>query len=100
MKASRWNTMDLPGPSPGGPPCGRAPGPPDRGAAGRWIGFALLTVGALGSGYLGGFDLVYEPFGSMMVFSQTVSTLTALAILLKLVAPRLAPRPVPVRVRR
>ncbi len=100
MKASRWNTMDLSGPSPGGPPCGRAPGPPDRGAGGRWLGFALLSVGALGSGLLGGFDLVYEPFGSIMVFSQVVSTLTVLAILSKWVSPRLAPRPVPVRVRR
>jgi uncharacterized membrane protein YuzA (DUF378 family) len=100
MKASRWNTMDRSGPSPGGPPCGRAPGPPGRGTTGHWLGFALLSVGALGSGLLGGFDLVYEPFGSIMVFSQTLGTLTALAILFRLVSPRLAARPVPVRVRR
>jgi uncharacterized membrane protein YuzA (DUF378 family) len=99
MKASRWNTMDLSGPSPGGPPCGRTPGPPHHGAARRWVGFALLSIGALGSGFLGGFDLVYEPFGSIMVFSQTVSTLMAFAILFRLVAPRLAPQPVPIRVR-
>jgi hypothetical protein len=87
MKASKWNTMD-------------PPGPPDRGAIGRWAGLAWLSVGALGSGLLGGFDLVYEPFGSIMVFSQTVSILAACAILFTLAVPRIAPRPVLVRVRR
>jgi uncharacterized membrane protein YuzA (DUF378 family) len=85
MKASRWNTTD----------------PPGR-TVSRWVGSVLLSVGALGTGLLGsgGFDLVYEPFGSIMVFSQTVGLLAALAVFYHLVLPRLAPRPVLVRVRR
>jgi uncharacterized membrane protein YuzA (DUF378 family) len=85
MKASRWDTTD----------------PPGRAAA-RGVGLVLLSVGALGSGLLGsgGFDLVYEPFGSIMVFSQAVGLLTVLAILFHGVWPKLAPRPVPARVRR
>jgi uncharacterized membrane protein YuzA (DUF378 family) len=85
MKASRWNTTD-----------------PPRRASARRVGSVLLSVGALGTGLLGsgGFDLVYEPFGSIMVFSQTVGLLAVLAILLHVVLPKLAPRPVPVRARR
>jgi uncharacterized membrane protein YuzA (DUF378 family) len=85
MKASRWNTTD----------------PPGR-TVGRRVGSVLLSVGALGTGLLGsgGFDLVYEPFGSIMVFSQTISLLAALAVFYHLLWPTLAPRLVPVRVRR
>ena len=85
MKASRWNTTDPPG-----------------GIDVRRVGSVLLSVGALGTGLLGsgGFDLVYEPFGSIMVFSQAIGVLTALAVFYSLVLPKLASRPVPVRARR
>jgi uncharacterized membrane protein YuzA (DUF378 family) len=85
MKASKWNTTD----------------PPDA-VWTRQVESALLSAGALSLGLLGftSIDLIYAPFGPIMVFGQTIGMLTALAILFKLALPKLAPRPVPVRVRR
>lgn len=42
------------------------------------ISAAALSLGLVG---LGRFDLVWEPFGSMMVLSRTVSSVAALGVL-------------------
>jgi uncharacterized membrane protein YuzA (DUF378 family) len=75
MKASPRNTTDL-------------------------LGLALLSVGALNWGLLGGFTLLYEPLGSTMVFGQMAGLLAAWAIFLVLRTPKVTPRRVPVRMRR
>lgn len=76
MKASRWSAGDL-------------------------IAHAVLSVGALSWGLLGfiPIDLTYQPFGSIMVYSRTMCLLTALAVLFVLTL-QVAPRSVPVRIRR
>jgi uncharacterized membrane protein YuzA (DUF378 family) len=64
MKASRWNPADI-------------------------LVYAVLFVGAMGTGLMGflgpgGFDLVSEPFGSLMVFSLMAGFVGAMGVLYQL----------------
>jgi uncharacterized membrane protein YuzA (DUF378 family) len=69
-------------------------------AAGIFV-YMLLSMGALSWGLfsLHGIDLVTEPFGSLMVFSRTILSLTALAVVQQVMRQRVAPACQPIRVR-
>jgi len=64
------------------------------------LGVALVSVGALSLSLLGlvGFDLISEPFGSMMVLSRAVSSVAVVGILYQWVRSK-SPKLVLVRVR-
>ncbi len=66
------------------------------------LAVTLASVGALGWGLLGpaGFDLIQEPFGSLLVISRALSSIAVLGILYRLTTSTKSPKPilVPVRV--
>ena len=64
------------------------------------LAVTLASGGALGLGLLGpaGFDLIKEPFETLMVFSRGLSSIAVMGILHRLTASK-NPRPVLVPVR-